>query len=366
MTAGGNDKEPSSLTTGNESAENRLARRKKALDERVTALARWRVAARKADCGGGEPQEAKAAGPGRTGGGKGAREDDRERRKTAVKAKITALARLREDAYYCRNVSGEGAKTRLVIDGDDREGFLLETFIRLEAGQSSNDLPPSYASLIACDGDFKKRQWFNELLRMVPNISIVVRVLRFVMKGRTLVLVSWGFGEKKDPSQVPRFFDTAGDHVEDCCGYWGELKDFRGRKLREVVHGWFPHTDSDRLAWFGDGEDAGKKRPAPAPAEVPTGLPADRPATRERKKRKEVPISGAALLCSVSERTIKNWEAGKGTPAGWPGRNNLQDLRHFGAKRGSIKAFAKASRIGLGAVRHTGRIDRAADDPDED
>lgn len=91
MTSEGNKKGPISSTDGKERAEGSRARRKQALVERVTDLARWRVAARNGDYGAGGPQETKAAGTGRPGGGRG----DRERRKSELEAKIPEPIRAR-------------------------------------------------------------------------------------------------------------------------------------------------------------------------------------------------------------------------------------------------------------------------------
>ena len=47
------------------------------------------------------------------------------------------------------------------------------------------------------------------------------------------------------------------------------------------------------------------------------------------KRHKNVSIKEAALILGVSERTVKNWEAGKYTPEEWPGRADAIALRAF-------------------------------------
>lgn len=81
---------------------------------------------------------------------------------------------------------------------------------------------------------------------------------------------------------------------------------------------------------------------------------AQSPAAPEPKtnRRPAVTIKEAAVLCKVSARTIKNWEARQGTPEGWPGRADPLALGAFAATRESQqrtkKALAGAVRVGRG------------------
>lgn len=323
--------------------------RRKSLEWKTIDLAGWRTASTAS----GEV----AAGP-------GGAENDYERRKRLLSEKVEAEARLREDAYPLRNVAGAGMKVRLVIDVEESEGVLLESVIRLGIGRSSRDLPPDYARLLACDADGKKRMWFDKILQQVGSVE--VRVLRYVTKWRTLIMVSWTLESGRRLPARPRYLETAGDCVEECCGYSGELKDAVGRSLGEVVYGWFPHTDADRIVWFGDDEDAGVEKPASVQTEIPAGPPVSKPPKRERKKRKEISIETAAFMCGVSERTIKNWEAGKATPRGWPGRSDLRSMQTFSRQREDFKRHKNAIRAGLKSLRHSGNMDMFADDAEND
>ncbi len=84
------------------------------------------------------------------------------------------------------------------------------------------------------------------------------------------------------------------------------------------------------------------------------------PATKARR-RGEVTQKEAAKICGVSVPTIRNWEAGKYTPEGWPGRDEIVKLGLFAQGLKSTNFFkqrvGKAIRYGdMDAVSH--RVER--------
>jgi len=77
------------------------------------------------------------------------------------------------------------------------------------------------------------------------------------------------------------------------------------------------------------------------------------------KKRQAVTIKDSALICEVSEATIKNWDKkGAPTTAGvWPGRNDVVALKSFAATRKSRKETKAAIR----GMIYTDKIDKFGD-----
>lgn len=55
-----------------------------------------------------------------------------------------------------------------------------------------------------------------------------------------------------------------------------------------------------------------------------------------------VDVKTAAALCGVTERTIRNWIAGKGTPIGWPGLASFEALKTFAESFTAFKGANKA------------------------
>lgn len=65
-------------------------------------------------------------------------------------------------------------------------------------------------------------------------------------------------------------------------------------------------------------------------------------AGRTQKPRKAVTFKDAAEICGCTDKTIKNWDVGKGTPKDWPGRSDIVALKAFAATRTSQVNAKKA------------------------
>lgn len=71
-------------------------------------------------------------------------------------------------------------------------------------------------------------------------------------------------------------------------------------------------------------------------------------------KRGEVTQKEAAIICEVTERTIRNWQRGINTPEGWPGLTSSVDLKIWSDKK---EQSAKTKHALLNMV-HVGDIDK--------
>lgn len=74
------------------------------------------------------------------------------------------------------------------------------------------------------------------------------------------------------------------------------------------------------------------------------------------KQHPDVTLKEAAALCGVSVPTVRNWEAGKHTPNGWPGRSNAVTLKAWAEGRAGGKRMKKAV---MNATRH-GDMDKVS------
>jgi len=57
--------------------------------------------------------------------------------------------------------------------------------------------------------------------------------------------------------------------------------------------------------------------------------------------RQAVSQTEAAALCNVTDRTIRGWDKGEGTPEGYPGRGDAVALRAWAARRGEQKKIRR-------------------------
>ena len=101
---------------------------------------------------------------------------------------------------------------------------------------------------------------------------------------------------------------------------------FRARKILESI----PHQT--------------ERKPDPEPT----------PTAKSKPPRQAVTQRETARIVGVAVRTIQDWEAGKNTPEGWPGRGNLVMLGAWATRRA---ASADMKRAVLNTVR-VGDVDR--------
>lgn len=86
-----------------------------------------------------------------------------------------------------------------------------------------------------------------------------------------------------------------------------------------------------------------------------------RDAPRTRRPRGEISASDAAKAMGVSSRTIQNWDRGKNSPPGYPGRSNAISFYQFANTWKNQKAMNKIVRSMNNPVSGGGIADKAAD-----
>lgn len=86
-----------------------------------------------------------------------------------------------------------------------------------------------------------------------------------------------------------------------------------------------------------------------------------RDAPRTRRPRGEISASDAAEAMGVSSRTIQNWDRGKNSPPGYPGRSNAISFYQFANTWKNQKAMNKIARSMNNPVSGGGIADKAAD-----
>ena len=173
----------------------------------------------------------------------------------------------------------------------------------------------------------------------------------------------WSSTTKENREILNMTKNEYGDFVFTLDG--GEVWQFTPHQKIDVL-------EIERIKLMGRGTDSKTKAPSlisflvlKNPKESYTGNIRIFPTTPEKEpknaakppaKRKAVSLKDAAKICGVSVPTIRNWEAGRGTPEGWTGRDDVLILTAFAGRMAEGALLKKAV---LGATRY-GDIDKVS------
>ncbi|MBQ3059580.1 MAG: helix-turn-helix transcriptional regulator [Desulfovibrio sp.] len=110
---------------------------------------------------------------------------------------------------------------------------------------------------------------------------------------------------------------------------------YQGRPSRDIYHELFSQCIRSLLF---KAEDIERLFP------VPTCEATQDSKQAAPRRRKEITLKEAAARCGVSGQTIKNWEAGRHTPEGWPGRESLAAFLVFSERYKTFKMLRADAR----------------------
>ena len=237
-----------------------------------------------------------------------------------------------EAGPYAPYAKGAAVGATIKIRDTFTDGYWCADHICLEKGHSLEELPFGDGRAVLGDPVF-----FSEMCRALKAGSVTVWIFRFVTKARTWVIAKWDTGKDLAAIGVPRYFtdEHDGQYVntswQEEGGYWGKLLDKNQNELCEVVYNIRANTPEEDELWL---SECCRNR-----AHMSDGGQTKKP-VGTRGKRLPVSISQAALICAVSERQIKYWNAGRSTPEDWPGCGNMMRLLQWQAQRKREKKVA--------------------------